>query len=172
MSRVLLSLLLTFSFHSLISQRHLRTFRGVCTFPAFFFFFSMLVSLCPSFISLSPCLAPPKRRSEYMHVLKAVLLFSFLSSIFSSLFFLFFFCCCFCFCVALSKERREHTHAQKFHSFPFLCHLYLVTLNHLPNPTTDPKNFPIPQNKVQQTDDNENCHAEQRSIPTLGARQL
>ena len=38
-SRVLLSLLLTFSFHSLISQRHLRTFRGVCTFPAFFFFF-------------------------------------------------------------------------------------------------------------------------------------
>lgn len=37
MSRVLLSLLLTFSFHSLISQRHLRTFRGVCTFPAFFF---------------------------------------------------------------------------------------------------------------------------------------
>ena len=66
MSRVLLSLFLTFSFYFLISQRHLRTFRGVCTFPSLFLFcffiFSMLVLLCPSFISLSPCLAPPKRR--------------------------------------------------------------------------------------------------------------
>ena len=66
MSRVLLSLFLTFSFYFLISQRHLRTFRGVCTFPSLFLFcffiFSMLVLLCPCFISLSPCLAPPKRR--------------------------------------------------------------------------------------------------------------
>ena len=53
MSRVLLSLLLTFSFHSLISQRQLRTFRGVCTFPALFshvgfpfpfFYFSLSLS--------------------------------------------------------------------------------------------------------------------------------
>ena len=55
--RVLLSLLLTFSFHSLISQRHLRTFRGVCTFPAFFFFFffffSCRFSFAPPYFSLS-----------------------------------------------------------------------------------------------------------------------
>ena len=51
MSRVLLSLLLTFSFHSLISQRQLRTFRGVCTFPGLligfpfpFFYFSLSLS--------------------------------------------------------------------------------------------------------------------------------
>ena len=137
MSRIVLFLLLTLSFHSLISQRRLRTFRGVCTFPALFSMFDFLSS---SFISLCPCLAPSKRCSEYIHVLKALLLLSFLFSILSSPFFLF--CCCFCFRVALSKERREHTHAQKrFHTSPFLCPFYLVTLNHLPNPTTDPKTF-------------------------------
>ena len=57
MSRVLLSLLLTLSFHPLISQRHLRTLRGVCTFPALFLHVGFPF---PSFISLSSCLAPSK----------------------------------------------------------------------------------------------------------------
>ena len=104
MSRVLLSLLLTLSFHSLISQRHLRTFRGVRTFPALF---SMLVFLFPSLISLPPCLAPSKRCSDYIHVLKALLLLSFLSSIFSSLSFsllLFLFSC-----FAIERAPRTYT---------------------------------------------------------------
>ena len=100
----------TFSFYFLISHRHLRTFRGVCTFPSFFFFvfwfffpFSMLILLCPSFISLSPCLAPLKRRSEYMRVLKPVLLFSLLPSFLPLLFcfVLFLFCFFSCFCLFL-----------------------------------------------------------------------
>ena len=76
--------------------------------------FSMLVFLCPSFISLSPCLAPPKRRSEYMHVLKAVLLFSFLSSVFSSLFFLFFFFSVVVFVFVLRyRKSAENIHTPK-----------------------------------------------------------
>ena len=157
------------------------------SFPFFFvfFLFSMLVLLCPSFIPLFPFLAPPKRRSEYMHVLKAVLLFPSFHLFFPffcfCLFFLFFvFVCFFCLffsfffvCVVLPEECREYTRAQRhFHSFPFVCHLYLDTLNHLPIPTTDPKNFPIAQNNLQQTGNKENCRAEQKGVPTLHTIQL
>lgn len=132
----------------------------------------MLVLLCPSFICLSPCLTP-KKPSEYMNLLKAVLLFSFLPSFlplsfvvvffclfvfvlflffsvfvfsvfflfsffFPSLFFLSFF---FFFLVLRYLKSAENIHAPKSASTlsPFICHLYLDTLNHLPIPTTDPK---------------------------------
>ena len=144
-----------FSNLAMPSKNVLRRLHITCLLFFFFFFFSMLVFLCPCFVSLFPCLAPPKRRSEYMHVLKAVLLFVFFLPSFVPPFF--------CFCVALPKECREHTRAEKrFHSFPFLCHLYLVASNHLANSTTDPKNFPIPQNNgnKQEGTNKENCPEE------------
>ena len=110
MSRVVLFLLLTLSFHFLISQRHLRTFRGVCTFPALF---SMLDFLSSSFISLSPCLAPSKRCSEYIHVLKGLLLLSFLFSILSSPFFFFFFVVVVFVFVLRYRKSAENIHTPK-----------------------------------------------------------
>ena len=158
-----LNFLLSFSNLAMPSKNLPRRLHITCLL--FFFFFSMLVFLCPSFVSLFPCVAPPKRRSGYMHVLKAVLLFVFFLPSFLPPFF--------GFCVALPKERREHTRAEKrLHSFPFLCHLYLVASNHLANPTTDPRNFPIPQNNVQETDNKENCPEEQSGVATLGMIQL
>lgn len=156
-----------FSNLAMPSKNVLRLLHITCLLFFFFFFFSMLVFLCPCFVSLFPCLAPPKRRSEYMHVLKAVLLFVFFLPSFVPPFV--------CFCVALPKERREHTRAEKrFHSFPFLCHLYLVASNHLANSTTDPKNFPIPQNNMQQTGRNKQGKLPRgkSGIATLGMIQL
>ena len=111
-----------------------------------------------------------------MHVPKAVLLFSFLPSflpsffcfvLFVFVFFLFsFFFPLFFMCCATGRVPRIYPCPKALPLFPFLCHLYLDTLNHLPIPTTDPKNFPIAQNN------RENCRAEQRGVPTLNTIQL